>query len=471
MPIQRVFRRRVRGTFVLGALLAPAFACSGSDQASSNPLGNGSPSDAGTTSDGTTPVILPVERPDGSGASVCSSSALSCDGGCVANDSLNCGSCGNACQGAGNASGACLLSDAGYACGVSCDAGYAPCGGVCLANATFQTDPNNCGSCGYGCMVGSCIAGVCQPWLVGTAVGNAPVQMATDGVHVVYCGDTSGVEVPLAGSTGIQLTPSNMTYGAVGFGGGKVVFGQGPTGEQTSASLWVVNDGQPSSGTSLSIGASGSPTSVAVSPDGGSAYVSMAGDEGAIYACTLGTTMSCAPLFTPPNASNSIINTLVTTPGYLFTTDVTNDRIWRIALPSGSAASIVTASGGVRGLAVDSTYVYWGSLSGSVWTIYRLSQSDPQYPEAVATLASVELMDLAADGTNVYATAWVQSDASYSGLVAYAPVAGGSPGAGAAPAAMVPIYQGDSVDAVAAAGGAVIWGDDDTATIYAVRAP
>ena len=221
MSIQRVFRGPLRSNFVLGALLAPAVACSGSNQASSNMVGNGSPSDSGGGADAaSTPVILPVEQPEASstpeaaGPAACVAPDLACDAGCLTNDTLNCGACGNACPAADGGAATCTASNGIYACGVSCDSGFASCGGACVPAATFQTDANNCGSCGHGCIGGTCIGGACQPWLVASNVfvasdnyaNNQPPPFATDGVKVAYVmsGGQDGfsdVEVPLAGGT------------------------------------------------------------------------------------------------------------------------------------------------------------------------------------------------------------------------------------------------------------------------------
>jgi hypothetical protein len=468
MSIQRVIRGGLRSNFVLGALLAPVAGCSGSNQASSDSLLTDG---GGAGDDGSNPVILPVDPPDGSGSGgSCSASDLACDGGCVASDSLNCGSCGNVCPSTGNGTPSCVAFDAGYACSVSCATGYTMCAGACVATASLQTDPNNCGSCGFGCMEGACVSGSCQPWVVATGLG-PPINLATDGVHVAYYNGTAGFEAPLVGGTAISLTPNFGNCQTVGMGGGKIVFGQIQTG-QTSSSVWIATDGQASSGTNVSLGSSAAPTAMAVSQDGSKAYVNLSSPMGGgVYACSLGAGPSCVPLFTPPDGSTGLVNEVVTVSDYLFVTDVANGRLWRYLLPSGPASIIATDPGLTRYLAIDSTYVYWASFSAGVWTIDRLSQLDQGSPEAVATISSVHMSGLAADGTNVYITGDVESDGPGTGIVAYAPIAVDSSDAGGAPAAFVPIFQGDLFAEIAVGDGTVVWGDVTTGKIYAVRAP
>jgi hypothetical protein len=88
------------------------------------------------------------------GACVCPPSTQVCDatGICrnLQTDPNNCGECGFSCNG-----GSC---SAGY-CG-NCPSGFVLCGGTCV---NPQTDASNCGSCGHQCNPGvGCVAGLCQ---------------------------------------------------------------------------------------------------------------------------------------------------------------------------------------------------------------------------------------------------------------------------------------------------------------------
>jgi len=80
---------------------------------------------------------------DGGG---CEANELSCSGGCVPSDTLNCGACGRACAAAER----CLAG----VC--ACPAGLARCGGTCV---DVSTDVGNCGTCGRACPTGDTCSG------------------------------------------------------------------------------------------------------------------------------------------------------------------------------------------------------------------------------------------------------------------------------------------------------------------------
>ena len=76
----------------------------------------------------------------------CNAGFTNCGGVCdnESSDVNNCGSCGHVCPTPPNGSPTC----AGGACGISCNAGFTNCGGVC---DNESSDVNNCGSCGHVC--------------------------------------------------------------------------------------------------------------------------------------------------------------------------------------------------------------------------------------------------------------------------------------------------------------------------------
>jgi len=471
MFIQTVFRGRVRSGFVLSVLLAPAAACSGSNQASNGTVGNGSASDAGgSAGDGSVQVVLPVEVLEASSES-CTAPNLVCDGGCLTNDALNCGSCGNVCPAAEGGTPTCTATGGTYACGIACETGFTSCGGACVPTTTFQSDPNNCGSCGYGCMAGECVGGSCQPWALATGLG-LPIQVATDGVHVAYCAGAGGFEVPLTGGTTVQLTPDISTCSTIAMGGGQVAFGDQSSGSVNS--ILVAIDDQASSAVSVNVASTGPILSIALSHDGTTAYPDVGG---VIDSCALGSAASCASLFTPPGAPGTV-NTLATTSAYLFTTDVARGQLLRYLLPSGPSTAVASDSGLSQYIALDATYVYWASFSGSTWSINRVSQINPTTTQLVATIPFPHVGGIATDGSNVYAIGSSSSDGSLASYIAYAPIPTSSADAGAdagnaasGPTAAVTIYEGDEVDGLAAGGGAIVWADITTSKIYALRAP
>jgi hypothetical protein len=95
-----------------------------------------------------------------------SSGKLWCSGACVAQDTFNCGSCGNKCSsGQSCQNGKCGL----YASVMTLDpkqmctsSGKSWCIGSC---ADLKTDASNCGSCGVKCSSGeTCSQGKCLSW-------------------------------------------------------------------------------------------------------------------------------------------------------------------------------------------------------------------------------------------------------------------------------------------------------------------
>jgi len=90
------------------------------------------------------------------------SSGLCCNGVCYdgSNDSNNCGACSNACASGQICCGGVCCSQASCCSGVCCGQGQNCCGGNCV---NLETDINNCGHCGNGCLTGTCCSGSCFP--------------------------------------------------------------------------------------------------------------------------------------------------------------------------------------------------------------------------------------------------------------------------------------------------------------------
>jgi hypothetical protein len=92
------------------------------------------------------------------GACVCPSAAIGCNGACVdpATDAANCGSCGIVCGTNEVCSGGSCSCEAPKAlCGTQCNLRACPC-------VDLQTDASNCGTCGHSCASHVCSGGVCQ---------------------------------------------------------------------------------------------------------------------------------------------------------------------------------------------------------------------------------------------------------------------------------------------------------------------
>ena len=67
-----------------------------------------------------------------------------------------CGSCFTPCNGPNMA---CVATNSGYACVLSCSPPLTQCGQVCVDE---QDDPNNCGTCAKKCLSNLCSGGLCQ---------------------------------------------------------------------------------------------------------------------------------------------------------------------------------------------------------------------------------------------------------------------------------------------------------------------
>lgn len=137
----------------------------------------------------------------------CGAGFTRCGEGCsnTSIDPVNCGSCGNACPaGLRCIGGTCYADMSGLPLINTCLVGYTDCGSGCT---DLQSDPANCGSCGYACPSGQvCLASVCMdfiPVIVTTAETPACpkfttacpfkgtttcVDLNTDSNNCGYCG-------------------------------------------------------------------------------------------------------------------------------------------------------------------------------------------------------------------------------------------------------------------------------------------
>jgi hypothetical protein len=74
-------------------------------------------------------------------------------------------------------------------------------GGDAQVCVDVSSDPNNCGSCGHGCLGGSCKAGVCQPFTLPQTVGRSGGGFALTRTQVYWPGDFGLLRCDLPGCT------------------------------------------------------------------------------------------------------------------------------------------------------------------------------------------------------------------------------------------------------------------------------
>ncbi len=492
MSNQRVFPARSLPLAILGILPLVAFACSGAHSLGASVTTSPDAATAAQGDDAGNPIILPVgagvaaesSTPDGSSvdggeaaleaapaAPVCLAPGLACDGGCFTNDVNNCGACGSTCPAPPNATAACNMASGTYSCGWACNSGFTMCGGACLASASFATDPQNCGSCGYGCMSGVCVAGQCQAWSVAEGnlliAGGDPaggrVAMATDGTNLVWL-DQYGqpFEAPVAGGSPMALSPppaSTVTPGAIAIANGVVAWTvSDPT---IGITVWMATSNVTNSGARLNqLGdTSQVPRGLGLNAGGTAAFfLEDSSSDANLYELNLGSAAyfsSLAP--SAPGAAGSLYDDIAVTPNYLFWTESINGNVMRYALANGAKTAVATGQGSPYRLAVDATNVYWASAGpNSTFTVSWTSQAAPAAPTVIPAISGWPL-GLAADGTNVYFAALT------SGVyeLAYVGIGGGTPTQLAS--------GGDGLFGVVVGGGAMFWFDDGDSTIHGRR--
>jgi hypothetical protein len=417
----------------------------------------------------------------------CGAAQLACDGGCVAQDTFNCGQCGMTCTAPPQAVATCTVSAGQFACGSACSPGYTSCPGAgCVA---FQSDNANCGRCGHTCFGGMCSAGRCGSWQVTDVTPGAELlggpragvfahaAMATDGKNVAWIDATSGVlEAPLM--SGASVAPITLAASPSGspFGWGQVAMSNGTVVWTTwhphnSIQLWSSKD-NASLGGQVVATVLGSPADVpsglAIDATGTEVYLMDSANElGApanpgLYGCVLAS-KTCTLLHSvAPSPDFAIADDVAVASGVFFT-DTSAQAVLRQNLGTLAAGQ---DSPGL--LAVDSTNLYWANIGipngggASTFAIWKSSQTPGGTASTLVPPQSDALWGMATDGVNVYFSSEGSSGGNRGGSLFYVPVTGGTPQS---------LTDGQAAIAVATGGGAIVWIDANANAINAIAAP
>lgn len=101
------------------------------------------------------------------------------------------------------------------------------CEGACVSLAT---DPLNCGSCGHDCLGGACVAGLCQPIVLGGDF-TSPSAVALSDTHVYFREGAQGagriLRIAKAGGTAEPVAQGVSNLVTVAIGGEQIYFASG----------------------------------------------------------------------------------------------------------------------------------------------------------------------------------------------------------------------------------------------------
>lgn len=162
----------------------------------------------------TTSSPCPATAPQCTGAGVCVGCTSASD--CPApsnpcqNAACNSGTCGTQAKPTGSGCGSNKVCSSSGSCG--CTSGYQDCdGNGTSCEAYVASDSLNCGTCGNSCQGGTCSNGACQPTPIVTAVSGLNEPIASDGGHVYFADNSSIRRVPVSGGSSVYLTSSGGT--------------------------------------------------------------------------------------------------------------------------------------------------------------------------------------------------------------------------------------------------------------------
>jgi len=327
------------------------------------------------------------------------------------------------------------------------------CDGQCVVTSQ---DPQHCGACNRDCRSGGCSVGQCQPWVV--LPSEPPACFATDGVDLVWWLGQGG-KLRKVSAEGSALSTTIASAGGraerVALANGIAVWTRIDTSGLVS--VWASPKGvvAPEPSPIVIAGSAGHsyrPFGLALDETASTAYFLLADETGAatVQACTLGTGASCRSIGTL--SASPLGEDIALGANYLFWTEAVRGHVVRYSLSDSTTTDVVVGQRGPFALAVDSSYVYWADRLGGSFTIARTSQAnpDPDHPANVLTApVAGTLTTLVTDGKNAY----------YSGLfgrddtIGYVAVTGGT----GHPLFQDPLAQMAPAGLLAVAGGAVYY--------------
>jgi hypothetical protein len=209
----------------------------GCDSSGSGASGGGGTGNGGATGGGGSGVCSPA----------CAADQVCCDSVCVNTkaDADNCGSCGNKCENAAHATGACANSK----CTFECDVGFADCDKLtdngCEIDVT--SDTTHCGDCSTICLFANATP-KCESGMCGIASCTAPFadcnMMAMDG-----CEANLGMDVNNCKSCGNKCpAPKNANAdclaGTCAFGGCLLGYGDCDNNQANGCEVDLTKDSQ-----------------------------------------------------------------------------------------------------------------------------------------------------------------------------------------------------------------------------------
>jgi hypothetical protein len=263
-----------------------------------------------------------------------------------------------------------------------------------------QTDPHNCGSCGHDCLLGTCQAGLCQPFTIAASVTAYDMVVSNGTLYwvdqqspgAVWTCTITNNSCSAKTFASNQSTPQRITLG--GTGNGTVFwtdYGSGSMADGAIVSL-------PLGGGTPSTLASGRWTPQGIAAD--DTYVVWAESfTDQIVRRPLGSSTTT----TLPTGASTSPTAVALAAGTIYWTDAIPTTSGSVDMsPEGSLSQMLVSGGQTSpwALAVDSTYVYWVDYlnPGAVWQ-YTINGGGQKQQLASGENKPIEI---ASDGAKVY---------------------------------------------------------------------